>query len=105
MPPDELTNGGRCNAEPPAHSEPGRGNVNVKNPDGLALQIIRRRQSQARRHPDDREGEADQQQPGRRGPGYAQETRRIGERVHHSVPYALPISRWAISYATSPPKE
>src|SRR6185369_4946834 len=101
MPPDELANRRRGNPPPARHSEPGRRHVDVKDPDGLTLEIIRRGERQSRRHPTDRQRQTDQQQPVRGGLCDPKEPRRICKRMHRVRAYALPISFCAIASATA----
>jgi hypothetical protein len=80
--PYQLAQRSGGNSHPSGHAEPGCRHMDVEDAHGLALQIVGRGQQQARRHSGSRQSEADEQQPVRHRPGNAQETRRVGERVH-----------------------
>src|SRR5688572_9287888 len=111
MPPYQLADRSGGNRRPSGHAQPGGRDVDVEDSNGLALEIIRRRDRQAAVDAREQQQRADAQQPAGSGPGDLQETGRIGVTVHRLVPpladrlpsfnQARPISFCAMASATA----
>src|SRR3954468_12499320 len=86
MAPDELHRARRGEARPASHAEPRGGDVDVDDPDAIALEIVARRDEQpvADRH-EDEQGAAPAQPAGQRA-GEAEEAGGIRESVHGGSP-------------------
>src|SRR5262249_26799141 len=104
--PNELADRSRSDSTPPRHAEPRRRDMDVHDPDGIALEVVRRCQSETCRHSSNSKRETDEQQPGRGRPRETQKARGVGERMHCAAAHALrrPLSgRSRMARATSRP--